>query len=171
MESPVSHPQTARADGLPSNPFAVGWAFVLGMLLLLAAGVVAYGVINFGVARFEDADARRVKEREKILADRLGDDTKWLNGAPSWFSKEKQIVRVPIKEAMQMTVAELAAVTPHPADLVEVAPPAAASPAPAPSPAAAPTPAAGPVAPLPGATPAPAESPKPAEPGASPSNP
>lgn len=168
MESPVSHPQTARGDALPSNPFAVSRAFLLGMLLLLAVGLLAYGVINFGLARFEDADARRVKERQKILADRVAEDVKWLDGAPSWFSKDKKIVRVPIKEAMQMTAAELAAVAPHQADLIEVAPPAAASPAPEPSPAAAPTPAAGAPAPLPGAEPAPSANP---EPGASPSNP
>lgn len=171
MESPVSHPQTPRADGLPSNPFVVSRAFLLGMLLLIVAGALAYTVINFGLARFEDADARRVKERQKILADRLVDDAKWLNDAPSWFSKEKQIVRVPIKEAMQMTVSELAAVAPHAADPIETTPPpplAAAAPAPSPAPAA------GSAAPLPGATPAPAEaapSPNPAEPGASPTNP
>lgn len=162
MESPVSQTQVARADGLPSNPFAVSRAFSLGMLLLLVVGVLTYAVLNFGLTRFEDADARRVKERQKILADRLGDDAKWLNDAPSWFSKDKQIVRVPIKEAMRMTASELAAIAPHSADPITATPPAAASPAPAPAATAAPTPAAGAPAPLPGTTPAPAPSPAPA---------
>lgn len=164
MDSPVFDPQTVRADVLPSNPFVASRAFLLGMLLLLAVGLLVFGVLHFGLTRFEDADARRVKERQKILADRLGEDAKWLNDAPSWFSKDKRIVRVPIKEAMQMAVTELASIAPHAADPITATPPAAASPAPAPAAAAAPTPAAGAAAPLPGAT----SSPAPAELGASP---
>lgn len=167
MESPVSNPVTApRADGLPSSPLVVGRAFLLGMVLLIFVGYLAYCAFNFGLSRFEDADARRVKERQKILADRLAEDAKWLHGAPSWFNKEKQIVRAPIDEAMRLTAKELAAIPPHPADPIELPPPpAAAAPAASPAPQASPAPAAPPM-------PAPAEaapSPAPAEPGASPS--
>ncbi len=134
MDSTVaSHPDPVRRSGLPSSPWLVGRAFLLGMALLIFVGYLAYCVFHFGLTRFEDADARRVKEREKILADRLGEDAKWLNGAPSWFAKEKGIVRVPIKEAMQMTATELAAIAPHAADPIAAASPAPATPSPTPA--------------------------------------
>lgn len=180
MESPaVTHPEAAAdlrpaTAGLPRSPLVVGRAYFLAIILVIFVGYLTYCAFNFGMTRFETADEKRVKEREKILSDRLSDDAKWLHDAPGWFNKEKGLVRVPIDEAMRMTATELASATPHPADLIAANPgqPSGAPPSPvtppnsavpalppgASAPAAAPTPAAGTTVPLPGSnsTPAPA---------------
>ena len=105
------------------------------MVLLLFAGYLAYCVLNRGMEHFEDADTKRVAERQKILADRHQEDDKLLHDAPGWFNKDKGFVRVPIEQAMAMTVAELGRNKPHAAYPIVAATPA---PAPSPSPAAKP---------------------------------
>jgi hypothetical protein len=104
-----------------------GWTFVWGVVLLLVAGYVTYLFLTIGAGSFETADSKRVAEREKILADRLADDQKVLHGEPSWFNKDKGLVRIPIERAMKMTVTELSQIQPHPAYPISQSPPQPAS--------------------------------------------
>jgi hypothetical protein len=103
------------------------WGVVLLFVFLLLVGYLTYVFFDLGAADFQGADIVRAKEREKILADRQADDAKMLHGKPSWFSKDKGLVRVPIERAMSMTVAELSRVQPHPAYPISQSPPQPAS--------------------------------------------
>jgi hypothetical protein len=152
-------------------------ASIWGAVVLLAAGYVTYRFFESGAEGFVDADAQRVIERQKILADRLAEDQKLLHGTPSWFAKDKGFVRVPIDDAIQMTLVDLAKIQPHAAYAISSSPPqpasalqnygtrapgAAKKPAPsAPASAASAAPSATP-APAPSATPAPTATPTPA---------
>lgn len=127
----MSHPTVAPVEHLPATrPPAFGWRLILGcaaFFLLLAAGYLTYLLFSFGSSRFETPDAARVKERQKILIDRVAEDQKMLHDKPSWFSKDKGLVRIPIERAMEMTVTELSQVQPHPAYAISSSPPQPAS--------------------------------------------
>jgi tetratricopeptide (TPR) repeat protein len=120
-------PATSIEQPVTRRRYVGGWTFVWGAVLLLAVGYITYLFLTIGAASFETADAKRVVEREKILADRLADDQKMLHAAPSWFSKDKGLVRIPIERAMQMTATELSQVQPHPAYPISKSPPQPAS--------------------------------------------
>ena len=117
---PSEHEQAPRAT-------ALGGVFFWGAMLLLIMGIVAYLVIGFGIDHFTDADAARVLERQKILQDRVTEDYKYLHDKPSWFKKDAGLVRVPIDEAMAMTLPVLQASKPHPAYPIAQSPPQNAS--------------------------------------------
>ena len=134
---PSEHEQTPRAMHL-------GGVFFWGAVLLLIVGIVAYLVIGFGLDHFTDADAARVLERQKILSDRVTEDNKYLQDKPSWFKKDAGLVRVPIDEAMAMTLPVLQANKPHPAYPISQSPPQNAGAPTSPDKGAAPGAAAGP---------------------------
>jgi hypothetical protein len=124
----VPAPAVSATESAPPRRQSVGgWAFSWGAVLLLVVGYLTYLFLGIGGADFETADAARVKERQKILADRVAEDQKMLHDKPSWFSKEKGLVRVPIERAMSMTVTELSQVQPHPAYPISQSPPQPAS--------------------------------------------
>lgn len=102
---------------------ALGGIFFWGAVLLLVTGIVTYVVIGVGLDNFTDADATRVLERQKILQDRVTDDNKYLHDKPGWFKKDAGLVRVPIDEAMAMTLPVLQATKPHPAYPIAQSPP------------------------------------------------
>jgi hypothetical protein len=123
----VPAPAASIESNVPRRRSPGGWTFFWGAALLLLAGLVTYLILSAASADFQTLDAKRVKDREKILADRLSDDQKMLHDKPSWFNKDKGLVRVPIERAMSMTVAELSQVQPHPAYPISQSPPQPAS--------------------------------------------
>ena len=149
---PVTAPEpaTARSTAVPATWGALLRGALVVVVTLLLVG--ALGWIIFGVATddFVGVDARRVGERNKILADRNAEDAKLLHDPASWQDRGKGIARVPIERAVDLAMADLQKVAPHPAYPLTQSPPqpanapAAAGAAPAPS------------APVSPATPAPA---------------
>ena len=92
-------------------------------IFLLLVGLVSLWYFSGEEDHFVDADAKRVQYREKVLADRVSEDQKYLNDQPSWFAKDKGLVRVPIQTAIEMTIPKLLAVKPHPAYPLTQSPP------------------------------------------------
>ncbi len=100
-----------------TRPAHIGQVFFLGVLMLLFVGYLAYCVVSWGARHFQTTDEKRVLERQKILADRNAEDYKLLHDAPSWFKKDKGAVRVPINQAMELTIADLSKIKPHATDI------------------------------------------------------
>ena len=115
--SPPTEPRTAP------GPLQTAGQFTLGVLLLAAIGLLGWLIFGSLADNFKSADATRADERRKILADRQTDDYKYLHDQPSWFAKDKKLVRVPIEEAMRMTLPELQANKPHAAYPIDTPPP------------------------------------------------
>ena len=92
-------------------------------LFLLLLGLVSLWYFSDAEDHFVDADAKRVQYREKVYSDRVTEDQKYLNDQPSWFAKDKGLVRVPIQTAIEMTIPRLQAVKPHPAYPLTQSPP------------------------------------------------
>ncbi len=115
-------PPEQRAQTLRSTAF--GAIFGWGAVLLLLVGILAYVFIVWGgLDHFTDADAARVLERQKILQDRVTEDQKYLHDAPSYFKKDAGLIRVPIDEAMKITLADLQKIKPHAAYPIAQSPP------------------------------------------------
>src|SRR5207244_8654423 len=139
----------------------------LGVLLLFALfGVIVLAIIG-PMPRGSDYEETRAKKRmEKLKSVR--EDAETALNSYAWVDKNKGVVRIPIRRAMELTTAELAKQKPAPAG--PIATPQAQSPAPAtsPAPGGPPKPGAGQPAGSPSAA-APAASVSPAQTAASPS--
>ena len=110
----VSHtPPPTEPRPTTLGPLQLAGQFTLGVLLLVAVGLLGWLIFGYYTDHFESADAARAVERRKILADRQTEDYKYLHDQPSWFAKDKGLVRVPIEEAMRMTLPALQAARPH----------------------------------------------------------
>ena len=108
----VSHTPPTETRTTP-GPLQLAGQFTLGVLLLVAVGLFGWMIFGRLAGDYESVDAKRAQERYKILADRQTDDYKYLHDQPSWFAKDKGLVRVPIDEAMRMTLPALRADQPH----------------------------------------------------------
>ncbi len=109
----VSHtPPPTQPRGVP-GPLKLAGQFTLGVLFLLSVLLLGWTVFDYATSRFVSADATRVEERKKILTDRVTEDYKYLHDAPGWFKKDQGLVRVPIDEAMRLTLPLLQADKPH----------------------------------------------------------
>ena len=109
-------PVATRPVPLPRpSVWTMFWSGLGYGLLLLIVGLVSLWYFSGKEDGFVTVDAKRVEYREKVLADRVSDDTKYLHDQPSWFDKSKNLVRVPIQESIDMTIPKLQAVKPHPA--------------------------------------------------------
>lgn len=104
----------------------------IGVVLLFAFfGLLALVVLNAS-PRGNTYEGKRAKARAEKLQAMHEETTKALT-TYAWVDKNKGVVRIPITDAMKLTVAELSQKTPVPADPIAApaAPPVAASPAPA----------------------------------------
>jgi hypothetical protein len=153
---------------------AFGTAFWT-ILLILAIPLVALIVFKAVGQPGEVYDFKRAALRKERLQALREADQAQLSGT-AWVDESKGIVRIPIEEAMQLTLVDLqnkpqrpSAVKPQkvqpPAQAAPAAPTASPAAAPAAAPAGSPAAAASPMAPAGGASAAPATgaSPKPAE--------
>ena len=110
----VSHtPPPTEPRAKAPGPLQTAGQFTLGVLLLVTIGLLGWLIFGSLADNFKSADATRADERRKILADRQTEDYKYLHDQPSWFAKDKKLVRVPIEEAMRLTLPELQANKPH----------------------------------------------------------
>src|SRR5213595_2369819 len=114
----------------------------LGVVLLFALfGVIVLAIIG-PMPRGSDYEETRAKKRMENLKTAHEDAEKALN-TYAWVDKNKGVVRIPIRRAMELTAAELAQQKPTPTGPIATPGPEApagapASPAPAGSPGAAP---------------------------------
>lgn len=117
----------------------------IGMVLLFAFFGLLALVILRASPRGDSYEEKEAKGRFEKLTAAHEQDMKALTSY-AWVDKNKGVVRIPITEAMQLTVNELAQTSPKPANPIAVSeaspatPAAAASPAPSPSTAAGGTP-------------------------------
>ena len=135
----------------------------LGIVLLFALfGVIVLAVIG-PAPRGSDYEETRAKKRVELLKTSREEAEKALT-TYGWIDKNKGVARIPIKQAMELTVAELAQQKPAPAGPVATPEPEA-QPAASPAPAGAAQPgAAQPVASPSGRAPTTASSPAPTSP-------
>lgn len=124
---PVTEPEHAHPATPAQAPATTGWELFRGALVvaivLLLVGALAWLVFGYSTGSFVDSDAKRVVERQKILADRNAEDAKLLHDPASFLAKDKGIVRVPIERAIEMTIPELQKIEPHPAYPLKQSPP------------------------------------------------
>jgi hypothetical protein len=99
----------------------------LGVVLLFSLfGVIVLAVIGPS-PRGDDYEQKRAKAREEKLKTAREEDTKALN-TYGWIDKNKGVARIPVAQAMELTIAELAQKKPAPAGPIAT-PESAASPA------------------------------------------
>jgi hypothetical protein len=120
----------------------------VGVVLLFAFFGLLVLVVIGASPRGTSYEKKRAKARAEKLQAAWAESTKALT-TYAWIDKNKGVVRIPITDAMQLTIAELAEKTPAPANPIatpEASPPAqgagpaTASPAPSPAPSASGTP-------------------------------
>jgi hypothetical protein len=147
---------------IPARKPSLFWTVIWGYLMLTI--FITFGIVFIGrdARDFENADVVREKERIKIREEVLAAGKKEMNEGPTWISKEKGTIHLPINEAMALTVERLKIKKPRAANPIET-PAAAPAAAPAPATGAA-APAASPAAAAPAGSPAPAPAPAPAAP-------
>lgn len=112
----------------------------IGVVLLFALFGLLVLVVIGASPRGDSYEEKRAKVRVEKLQTVRGETTKALT-TYAWLDKNKGVVRIPITDAMKLTVAELAAKAPAPANPIapEASPPAqgaaptTASPAPSPA--------------------------------------
>ncbi|HEV2841614.1 MAG TPA: hypothetical protein VGW39_09845 [Chthoniobacterales bacterium] len=130
--TPDEPPQKFQPRSLFSTWIGVVLLFAFfGLLVLVVIGASPRG------NRYEE---KRAQARTKKLQDTREQTAKALTSY-AWVDKSKGVVRIPINDAMKLTVAELAQKSPAPANpiVAEVSPapqgaaPASASPAPSPT--------------------------------------
>ena len=129
-------PSEETIPAFQERPTFSAW---VGMLLVFVCfGLLVLVVLNAS-PRGSDYEQKRSQARTEKLHAMQAETTKALNGY-SWVDKNKGVARIPIADAMKLTVAELANKKPVAANPIAI-PAAAATPAPGASPAAAPAPA------------------------------
>jgi len=147
----------ATLTAAPVRKPSLFWTVVWGYILLTIFIVFVMIFIGFPAQDFENSGIAREKERIKIREEVLAAAKKEQSEGPTWISKEKGTIRLPINEAMALTVDRLKIKKPRAANPIET--PAAAPAAPAAAPVATTPNAAATPAPPPVAAPAPAPSP------------
>lgn len=114
----LTAPTPERTSG-----WSMFWSGIGFALLLLLMGLATYWFIGRNWSGVLETDAKRVEFRQKTLADRQTEDHKLLYDAPTWQDKAKGVVRVPIDQAVSLTIAELQKTAPHPAYPLTQSPP------------------------------------------------
>lgn len=106
------------------------WPFFWGGIVLILAILVAAKLLLCWTAPVPDEDAARAAERAKAWQDLQAENKRRLE-TYGWTDKAKGQVQIPIQQAMELTIAEMKTVQPHPAGPIATPAAAAASPAPA----------------------------------------
>jgi len=149
----MAEPESLRHIARSPAPLST-W---LGVVLLFALfGAIVLAIIG-PWPRGSDYEETRAKKRMENLKTSREDADKALN-TYAWIDKNKGVVRIPIRRAMELTIAQLAQQKPAAAGPIATPEAQAASPAPAAQPAASLSPAAQSSPPA-SASPAPAKTP------------
>ncbi len=122
--SNVIVPPSNAPGTLPVRPnYSLKRYFVITAFLLLFGGLI-WMFIAFGSRGFKDVDARRADERYKIYGDVIQADQKTLSDAPSILNKEQGKIRLPLGDAINLTLRDINANKPHAAYPVQATDPA-----------------------------------------------
>jgi len=133
----MAEPESLRHIARSPAPLST-W---LGVVLLFALfGAIVLAIIG-PWPRGSDYEETRAKKRMENLKTSREDADKALN-TYAWIDKNKGVVRIPIRRAMELTIAQLAQQKPAAAGPIATPEAQAASPAPAAQPAASLSPAA-----------------------------
>lgn len=97
----AAHPARRRRR----SPAGAFWAFWGALALMLLFGWLIWRLVR--PSEFKDVDARRADERTKIYNDVAAASEKALRDPASWLNKEKGTVRLPIDQAVRLTLGEL----------------------------------------------------------------
>ena len=103
--------------------FTTGRYLLVTALLLLFGGLI-WMVTAFGSRSFKDVDAQRADQRYKIYDDVLQSNQKTLNDPPSVLNKEQGKIRLPLGDAINLTLRDINANKPHAAYPVQPTNPA-----------------------------------------------
>jgi hypothetical protein len=126
--------QSAPSIAYARAPFST-WLGVVCLFVLFGLIVLAVIGPSPRTSDYEEARAKKRMERLKALREETQKDLTTY----AWIDKNKDVARIPIDRAMDLTVAELAQKKPAPAGPIATPPvqtaPVGASPAPAVSPA------------------------------------
>lgn len=160
MEHPTHNPGSER-------PRSIWPMFAGAFLLFLLFGVAVQWIVSSTDRTTFDEEAQRAVQRMEILA-KVNEENAALTTTYGWLDRAKGTVRIPVDRAVELAVAKLAQIAPHPAYPVDpsvplgsaLKPGGLAAPAPTPPPFTAPAPVR--VAPLPQIDP---NAPVPVEPG------
>ncbi len=105
------------------RPVTVGRYLLVTALLLLFGGLV-WMWVGFGASGFKDVDAQRADQRYKIHDDVIQGERKAQNEPPSILNKEQGKVRLPLQDAINLTLRDINANKPHAAYPVQGTEPA-----------------------------------------------
>lgn len=124
MTNPIVHQNYRPEVAVPvRQPYSLSrYLLVIGLMLLF--GGLMWMWVAFGTRGFKDVDAQRADERYKIYDGVLQADQKTLNGPPSVLNKEQSKVRLPLGDAINLTLRDINANKPHAAYPVQVTNPA-----------------------------------------------
>lgn len=106
------------------------WPFFVGGIVMILAVLVASKLLLCWNPAAPDEDAARAAERLKALQELQAENTRRLE-TYGWTDKAKGQVQIPIQQAMELTIAEMKTVQPHPAGPIATPDAAVASPTPA----------------------------------------
>ena len=112
-----------------TNGTDVPSGYTFGRILLVSALLLSFGgliwmIAAFGSRNFKDVDAQRADQRYKIYDDVLQANQKTLNDPPSVLNKEQGKIRVPLEDAINLTLRDINANKPHAAYPVQPTNPA-----------------------------------------------
>ena len=128
MSNPLAPSNTDVNQEIAPRGFTIGRYLLVTALLLLFGGLI-WMITAFGARNFKDVDAQRADQRYKIYGDVMQANQKTLNDPPSVLNKEQGKIRVPLPEAINLTLRDINANKPHPAYPIQ-----ATNPAPNPAP-------------------------------------
>lgn len=105
------------------RPVTVRRYLLVTALLLLFGGLV-WMWVGFGASGFKDVDAQRAEQRYKIYGDVIQGEQKTLGEPPSIANKEQGKIRLPLQDAINLTLRDINANKPHAAYPVQGTEPA-----------------------------------------------
>jgi hypothetical protein len=89
----------------PTKPVNTPLMFVTGLAAMLSFALITKWMIGGSEARVS-LDEKRAGERAEILQKLQAEDSPKL-AEYGWVDKEKQLVRIPVERAMELTLAEI----------------------------------------------------------------
>ena len=92
---------------VPAPKPSMFWTVVWGYGMLLAFLILGLIFIGRDAITFQDAEVVRETERIKIRDEVAAASKKAMEEGPTWISKEKGVVHLPMDQAMALTIERL----------------------------------------------------------------
>lgn len=113
MSNLIAPASPTQTSAVPVRRTYTLWRYLLVTALLLLFGGLIWMLVGFGARGFKDVDAQRAEQRYKIYGDVINADQKTLNDPPSILNKEQAKVRLPLGDAIALTLRDINANKPH----------------------------------------------------------